>query len=191
MAEKRTSRTAESFRSQVSESEPDACPWIDPGPEGENLRVEDFPTFILLRLATAAKVHITRRYLDQFGVSLPEWRLLALVARFSPLPFGEVALRSSMDKGQVSRTLQVIRRKGFVRVNAVNSSKRPRSGSTAPRIEVFVTPKGRALCQKIVPVARKQQMRLLMLMSPKERQTFYSVARRMMELMPRLPDDKN
>ena len=190
MAAKRTSRTAESFKSQVSDLDPDACPWLDPGPEGENLSVEDFPTFILLRLANAAKVHLTRRYLDQFEMSLPEWRLLALVARYSPLPFGEVALRSSMDKGQVSRTLQIIRRRGLVRINAVNAGKRLRKGSAAPRIEVFVTPKGRALCQKIVPVARKHQMRLLALLSLKERQTFYTVARRMMEQMPQLPDDQ-
>ena len=191
MAERRTSRTAESFKSQVSDLEPDACPWLEPGPLGENLRVEDFPTFILLRLANSAKVHLTRRYLDQFGISLPEWRLLALTARFSPLPFGEVALRSSMDKGQVSRTLQIIRRKGLVRINAVNATKRPRGGTTAPRIEVFVTPKGRALCQKIVPVARKHQMRLLALMSTKERQIFYSVCRRMMEQLPLLAEDQD
>ena len=61
------------------------------------------------RLSNALRTNLTKAYLEDFELSLPEWRLLALVARFSPLRFSEVTARSGMDKGQVSRTLRVVR----------------------------------------------------------------------------------
>ncbi len=138
-----------------------ASPWIGTGEHGEQLQVEDFPTFVLWQLSNLAKSAVTRRYLERFDLSLPEWRLLALVDRFSPLPFGEISARSAMDKGQVSRTLQGLQRRSLVRIEPAPAGSRVGLMSAAPRIEIAIAPKGRALCRRILPVARKHQMRLL------------------------------
>ena len=45
----------------------------------------------LIRLANAAKTQITRRYLLEFDLSVPEWRLLALTMRFAPARTGPIA----------------------------------------------------------------------------------------------------
>jgi DNA-binding MarR family transcriptional regulator len=168
---------------------PVECPWLDPGEQGENLQIQDFPTFLILRLANATKGGITRRYLDPFGISLPEWRLLALIARYTKLSFSEVTAGSSMDKGQVSRTLQSIHRKGLVKLNSVTAAERPRSSAISPRIEVSITPKGKSLFQKILPIARQHQLRLINLLSVEERKVFHSVARRLLQQVPVSPDD--
>ena len=74
-----------------------SVPWLNLAPTGSNLNVEDFLTFRITRLSNALRTHLTKRYLEEFGLSLPEWRLLALIARFAPMRFSEVTSRSSMD----------------------------------------------------------------------------------------------
>ena len=154
------------------------CPWLDPGKSGEKLEIHDFPTFMILRLATVTKNSLSRRYLDPFGITMPEWRLLALLARFGTRLFSEVTAGSSMDKGQVSRTLKTIHRKGLVKLHALQATDRPRSSAISPRIQVVISPKGRALFNRILPVARAHQAQLISMLTPEERTVFHRVALR-------------
>src|SRR5688572_19154509 len=77
----------------------EACPWENVPESGRGLHIDQFLTFHLVRLANAAKTNVTRRYLIDFNLSVPEWRLLALCVRFAPLRFSELVSRSNMDKG--------------------------------------------------------------------------------------------
>src|SRR5580658_7066378 len=88
-------------------------PWSDVG-GGSHLHIGHFLTFQLIRLANAAKSNVTRRYLADFGLSLPEWRLLAMTIRFQPVRFSELVANSSMDKGQASRTLHGMIKRGYI-----------------------------------------------------------------------------
>jgi DNA-binding MarR family transcriptional regulator len=173
------------FRSVIDPADPDLCPWLDPGDNGEKLSVEDFPSFLFWRVANSIKSHLTGRYLEPFDMTLPEWRVLGLVARLSPAPFGELVARSSMDKGQLSRTLRLIARRGFVRSVPIPLERRTRRARNAARMEVRITPKGAALCQRIVPVARETQMLLLGMMDDEEKRVMLRVLRR---LLVKLPD---
>jgi DNA-binding MarR family transcriptional regulator len=173
------------FRSVLDGAGEEVCPWLDPGPAGEKLNVEDFPSFLFWRVANAIKTHLTGRYLEPFDITLPEWRVLGLVARMSPAPFGELVQRSSMDKGQLSRTLRLIARRGLIKTSAIPADRRGRRSRNAARMEVRITAKGAALCQRIVPVARKTQMLLLEMMDENEKRTMLRVLRR---LLKRLPD---
>ncbi|MET0290786.1 MAG: MarR family winged helix-turn-helix transcriptional regulator [Steroidobacteraceae bacterium] len=175
---------AEQFRSVVDERGEQACPWIEPGEQGENLNVEDFPSFLIWRVANSIKTNVTGRYLEQFEMTLPEWRVLGLVARHSPAPFGELVARSSMDKGQLSRTLRLIAKRGLVRTSAIPLDRRGRRSRSAARMEVRITTKGAALCQRIVPVARATQMMLLAEMEPEERRVVLRVLRRLLQRLP-------
>src|SRR6202008_3476509 len=94
-------------------------PWLKLPRSGSGLNVEDFLTFRMNRLSNALRTNLTKAYLEEFELSLPEWRLLALVARFSPLRFSEVTARSGMDKGQVSRTLRVMAKRGLTKMKII------------------------------------------------------------------------
>jgi DNA-binding MarR family transcriptional regulator len=181
---------AEQFRSVVDERGEEACPWLAPGENGENLNVEDFPSFLIWRLANSIKTNVTGRYLEQFDMTLPEWRVLGLVARHSPAPFGELVLRSSMDKGQLSRTLRLVARRGLVRTAVIPPERRTSRSRNAARMEVRVTPKGAALCQRIVPVARETQMMLLATMDEEERRVMLRVLRRLLQRLPHFEPPK-
>ena len=171
---------------------PDECPWLEAGEDGQHLDIQDFPTFLLTRLAATARNAITMSYLQHFEVSLPEWRLLTLVARYGHLSFSEVTSGSSMDKGQVSRTLHSIHRKGLISLTtaAGKEGAAPVRSALSPRIEVASTPAGQALYEQILPLARARQVKLINLMSPQEREVFHAVGRRLLQELPLLDEEQ-
>jgi DNA-binding MarR family transcriptional regulator len=186
MANKKQARML-SVDQQASEL-PEECPWLELGDDAELLQIQDFPTFLLMRLAVATRNSITLRYLKPHGVTLPEWRLLALVARYDTLQFGEVTAGSSMDKGQVSRTLQAIHGKGLVQLNTAAQAER--RSPLSPRVEVSITPGGLELFERILPVARRAQLGLINMMSPEERVVIHNVMCRMLRQLPDLKENE-
>jgi DNA-binding MarR family transcriptional regulator len=162
-------RTAKrSAKRRVSTS----VPWSKLSRTGTNLNIEDFLTFRLTRLSNALRTNMTKRYLEEFGLSLPEWRLLALVTRFSPLRFSELTNRSSMDKGQVSRTLRVMTKRGLTKMKALKRGSAYAEALAAPVI-VAVTAKGKALYKAVLPTAQRRQAEILLTLSESERVALY------------------
>lgn len=151
-----------------------ACPWAPLSRNGANLNVEDFLTFRLTRLTNSLRNNLTKRYLEEFELSLPEWRLLALVTRFSPLRFSELTQRSHMDKGQVSRTLRVMTDRGLTKTRIIAQRGSRSAEALAAPVSVAVTAKGTKLYKSIMPVAQRRQTQLLELMSPAERLALFA-----------------
>lgn len=142
---------------------------------GSHLNVEDFLTFRLTRLSNALRTNLTKPYLEAFELSLPEWRLLALVARFAPMRFSEVTARSGMDKGQVSRTLRVMANRGLTKTKTIKDRSSRSTEALAAPVMVSITPKGAALYKAVLPVARKRQADMLLSLSQSERVSLYSI----------------
>lgn len=151
--------------------------WDDPGESGANLAISHFPTFHILRLASVARNSSMRRYVEPFGLSYPEWRMLSLVADYTPVSFGEITQKTMMDKGQVSRTLRTLEGRGLV---AVDSGPERRGGSGVnSRVVVSITDAGRTLFDSIMPVARAHQAQLLDLLDAEERRCFLTVVEKL------------
>lgn len=149
-----------------------SSPWTSLSRAGASLNVEDFLTFRITRLSNALRTNLTKRYLEEFNLSLPEWRLLALIARFAPLRFSEVTSRSSMDKGQVSRTLRVMEKRGLTKLKVIRGN-RAVEALAAP-VLVSITAKGKALYRAVLPVARRRQAELLLTLNEKERAALFA-----------------
>lgn len=149
-------------------------PWTNVPRDGRTLHIGQFPTFQIIRLANAAKANVTRKYLADFGLSVPEWRLLAMSIRFEPVRFSELVANSSIDKGQASRTLQMLTERGLIVAQTLGGGARPTRDSGAPVI-LTVTPKGRRLYATLLPVAQRNQARLLHLLTRDERRALYVV----------------
>lgn len=143
-------------------------PWSKISRNGTSLHIEDFITFRLTRLSNALRTNVTKRYLEEFGLSLPEWRLLALVTRLSPLRFSELTARSNMDKGQVSRTLRVMTKRGLTKMKALKRGTAYAEALAAP-VVVSVTAKGKALYKSVLPAAQRRQAEILLTLNDKER----------------------
>lgn len=150
-------------------------PWATVSSSGSHLNVEDFLTFRLTRLSNSLRTNLTKPYLESFGLSLPEWRLLALVARFAPMRFSEVTSRSGMDKGQVSRTLRVMATRGLTKTKAIKERGSRSTEALAAPVMVSITPKGASLYKAVLPVARKRQADMLLTLNQAERVALYSI----------------
>lgn len=149
-------------------------PWANVERDGATLHIGQFLTFQIIRLANAAKANVTRKYLADFGLSVPEWRLLAMTVRFEPVRFSELVANSSIDKGQASRTLQVLTRRGLIAAQTLGGGRRRAAESGAPVI-LTITPKGRRLYETLLPVAQRNQARLLYLLTREERRALWTI----------------
>lgn len=151
-----------------------ANPWVNVERDGTTLHIGHFVTFQIIRLANAAKANVTRKYLADFGLSVPEWRLLAMTVRFEPVRFSELVANSSIDKGQASRTLQVLTRRGLIAAQTLGGGRRRPAEGGAPVI-LTVTGKGRRLYETLLPVAQRNQARLLYLLTREERRMLWII----------------
>lgn len=80
----------------------------------DEFRLEDFLPY---RLSVAAN-RVSRRFADRygaaFGLSIPEWRVMAVLGRFGRLPAREITLRTAMDKVKVSRAVRLLAARDFL-----------------------------------------------------------------------------
>ena len=92
-------------------------------------------------------------YQTRFGISVPEWRILATLGREAPLSAGEVGARTHMEKARVSRALMRLVNAGLVSRQADPSDN---------RVAVLrLSRRGMALYRRIVPLALEWERTLL------------------------------
>ncbi|KAF0173534.1 MAG: winged helix-turn-helix transcriptional regulator [Hyphomonadaceae bacterium] len=132
-------------------------------PEADDqLRLEAFLPYRLAVLANAVSRAFARRYEDEFGLSIPEWRVMALLAVSPGLTATEVAEATPMDKVAVSRAVRGLIEAGRLRASADKTDAR--------RQRLALTPAGMAIYRRIVPLARALEARLTAGMGTDERE---------------------
>ena len=72
-------------------------------PNHDPLVLEDFLPYRLSVLSNTVSTAIAGAYHERFGLSIPEWRVLCILAMTPDLSAAEVAQRTAMDKVAVSR----------------------------------------------------------------------------------------
>ena len=125
------------------------------------LKLEDFLPYRLSVLTNVVSGNLARVYADRFDLSVPEWRVLAVLGRFPDSSAVEVAERSAMDKVTVSRAVARLLAKGRL-VRATARDDRRRSVLRMSR-------EGRAIYRQIVPLARAYEADLLGALTGAER----------------------
>ena len=125
------------------------------------LRLEAFLPYRLAVLANAVSRAIAARYEAEFGLSIPEWRVMALLGACPGLTATEVAEATPMDKVAISRAVRALSDAGRLTATA--------DGADARRQRLALTPAGIAVYRRIVPLARALEARLLEDLSASER----------------------
>jgi len=125
--------------------------------------VIDLPNFLPYRLAVATDAvsgRLARRYREEFDLSIPEWRVMAVLGRYPDIAANEVAARSAMDKVQVSRAVAQLIRSGHLDRRADDTDRR--------RTVLSLSDSGREIYGRIVPMARAYEQDLFARLSPAE-----------------------
>lgn len=80
----------------------------------DNLILEEFLPYRLARLSSTVSTTIARAYDKEFGLTIPEWRVIAVLGRFPGLSAVEVAEQTFLDKVAVSRAVTKLIKSGRI-----------------------------------------------------------------------------
>ena len=135
------------------------------------LDLEQFLPYRLSVLSNTVSTALAGAYARRFGLSIPQWRVIAVLARSPGLSAAAVAERTAMDKVAVSRALAGLTRSGRVR-RALAKNDRRRSVLT-------LTARGHEVYTRIVPYALEYERRLLAELAPTEQSALHSMLTRL------------
>lgn len=125
------------------------------------LDLEHFLPYRLSVLSNTISQTIAAEYEARFGLSVTQWRAMAILGRHDDLAARDVAARSAMDKVAVSRALAGLVEKGFVRRATAREDKR--------ESRLRLTAAGRRVHDDIVPLALAHERALLERLTSEER----------------------
>ncbi len=124
------------------------------------LVLEQFLPYRLSILSNMVSNTIAREYRDQFGLSIPEWRVMAVLGRFGPLTASEVGERTAMDKVSVSRAVARLIEQKLVKRETDSNDRR--------RSILKLTARGARTHHQIVPIARGRESELAAVLTEEE-----------------------
>lgn len=119
----------------------------------KTLILEDFLPYRLSILSNTVSSTIASTYDKRFGLTIPEWRVIAVLGRFPGLSAVEVAERTLMDKVAVSRAVSKLLKSGRIDRQFADSDRR--------RSILNLTEEGRRVHDEIAPLALKFEEDLL------------------------------
>ena len=128
----------------------------------EGLTLDEYLPYRLSLASNAVSKLIARAYEDRFGLTIPQWRLMAVLAE-KPLTQQAIVARTAMDKVTVSRAAQ-----GLVNRHLVGRAAHEVDGRSHL---LALTEQGRELHAEIAPLALAYEAALLSGLTPAEVET--------------------
>jgi DNA-binding MarR family transcriptional regulator len=130
----------------------------------QQLNLDTFLPYRLSVLSNRVSDAIARQYSQRFDLSIPEWRVIAVLGQTPNLSARDVARRTAMDKVQVSRAVtSLVASRRVVRSEDDDDARISRLSLTA---------RGRAIYDEVAPLALRLESLLLSSLSAQERNTF-------------------
>ncbi|MEN1925930.1 MarR family winged helix-turn-helix transcriptional regulator [Luteimonas sp. MJ293] len=129
--------------------------------EHEILELEHFLPYRLSVVSNHISQTIAAVYAERFGISITEWRVLAVLGRYPDLSAGDVAERTAMDKVAVSRAVARLLKTGLI--------ERETHGSDRRRSVLRLSRAGHRVYDQVVPMTLEYERKLLATFSEAER----------------------
>ncbi len=126
------------------------------------LELDTFLPYRLSVLSNTLSQSIARVYDKRFGLSVTEWRAMAVLGHRADLSGREVAERTAMDKVAVSRALARLLAKGLIERGVASNDKR--------RSVLRLSTEGWKVYDQVVPLALEHEQRLLSHLGADERE---------------------
>ncbi|MCW8906003.1 MAG: MarR family transcriptional regulator [Sedimenticola sp.] len=120
-----------------------------------------FLPYRLAVLSHAVSRSIAMIYSNRFDISIQEWRIIANLGEREPLSAREIGEHVDLDKVQMSRALGKLTDKRLVLRGIDSRDKR--------RASLRLSARGRAVYERIIPIALQREEQLLSVLSEEER----------------------
>lgn len=138
----------------------------------ERLILERFLPYRLSILSNRVSRAIAARYAKTFDLTIPEWRIIAVLGRRPGLTAKEVVEATEMDKVAVSRAVaKLVAAKRVVALIDADDARRQ---------VLRLTAQGEALHARIAPIALESERRLLATLDARERAQFDALVDRLL-----------
>jgi DNA-binding MarR family transcriptional regulator len=138
----------------------------------DRLHLEHFVPYRLSVLTNTVSMSIAEAYERRFGLSIPQWRVIAVLARYPDLSAIEVAERTAMDKVAVSRAVQ-----GLL---AARRLTRAYDKGDRRRSILRLSPAGYSVYTRVVPLALSYEKKLLAALGPRDRSALHRLIGRLL-----------
>jgi DNA-binding MarR family transcriptional regulator len=122
------------------------------------VKLESFLPYRLSVLTNRVSSAIAASYSQRFGLTIPEWRVMAVLADSPGLAASEVAGRTAMDKVAVSRAVAGLLRGGRLRRRMAAGDRR--------RSVLSLSAAGVAVYAEVAPIALRHERELLRALTP-------------------------
>ena len=129
--------------------------------EPDALDLARFLPYRLSVLSNTISQAIAAEKEESFGLSVTQWRAMAILGRHGGLAARDVASRAAMDKVAVSRAVAALVEKDLLRRDTAPQDKR--------ESRLHLTAAGRRIHDQIVPLALEHERRVLERLTPEER----------------------
>ena len=133
-------------------------------------RLADFLPYRLSVTSNAVSQRIAQEYRNRFGLSVPEWRVMAVLGDSGPHTQRELTLSTIMDKVAVNRACKVLEDRGL-------AVRRPNAQDGRSHL-LELTAEGKAMHGQIMPLALEMERRLFANFSEEEVDAFRSLLKR-------------
>ncbi len=128
------------------------------------LQLDRFLPYLVNTLGNRMSQELGEIYASRFGISIPEWRVIAHLSQHRGVSVREIFARVAMDKAKVSRAAARLELVGLVEKNINPADRR--------LVELKLTDAGRALFAEIAPLALAYEAESLATLTPAEAETF-------------------
>jgi DNA-binding MarR family transcriptional regulator len=142
----------------------------------ERLVLDKFLPYRLSVLSNRLSAAIAESYSRRFGLSIPEWRVIAVLAVHPGVSAAEVAERTAMDKVAVSRAVRRLLTTGRARRETATGDRR--------RSVLELTAEGRRIYRRITPALRNYEAALLAGLSAREQRQLDALLQRLEQRAP-------
>jgi DNA-binding MarR family transcriptional regulator len=126
---------------------------VAPSAAQQRLRLDDYLPYRLSVAANAVSELIARAYVDRFGLTVPQWRLMAVLGEQSPLTQQALCARTVMDKVTVMRAARGLLQRRLLR-RAPNTE-----DGRSHRLSLSAT--GERMYAEVAPLALRYETLLL------------------------------
>ena len=126
----------------------------------KNLKLEDHVTYRISVLTQMFGREAARIYSERWGLSLPKYRVLTVMANLSGISLRELTDQTQMDKGQISRVVSQMELEGLIT--------RKSDDKNARRLILTLTSAGAKLYKQTIGVSEERQREILSVLTTEE-----------------------
>ena len=137
------------------------------------LRLASFLPYRLSLLSNAISGAIAAVYGDKFAISMPEWRIMMILAEYPDISADEVCRRTKIEKSVVSRAAARLLSRHLINRDVDEKDRR--------RSILRLSGTGLSVYDEVMPIARNYEAELLADLTVEELEAFNGMIDKLME----------